>query len=214
MTAMYAFEARRLGWAMHLGVIGIALTTIAMNLWWLVPSLTFWHYVLDSAFFGRAWLLQLPADVVGLMIDGTVTGMVRPTTTWRWAVVVMAGMMFATWRLTDVPAARPLRWVVVWTLLLTYMGSLTIAVQTQPYRYVLPMSYGAGIAAGAAIARAIAARPWQSSTPAIRGMIVVLGLFAGLRVSDELLYYVHRAFPRPAPIVDGSESPLNVLGHG
>lgn len=213
MTAMYAFEARRLGWSMHLGVIGIAVTTIAMNLWWLLPSLSFWHYVLDSSFFGRAWLLQLPSDVVGLMIDGTVTGMVRPTTTWRWAAVLMAGMMFATWRVSDVPAARPLRWIVVWTFLLTYMGSLTIAVQTQPYRYVLPMSYGAGIAAGAAIARAVAARPWQTSTPVVRGLLVVLGLFAGLRVTDELLYYVHRALPRPAPIVDGSESPLNVLGH-
>jgi hypothetical protein len=213
MTAMYGFEARRLGWAMHLGVFGIAGTTILMNLWWLVPSLSFWHYVLDSAYFGQPRLLQIPADFLGLMIDGTVTGMVRPTTTWRWAALMMAAMMFAAWRVTDVPAARPLRWLIVWTFLLAYLGGLTIAAQTQPYRYILPMSYGAGVAAGAAIARALAAKPWRSATPTVRGLLVVLGVLAGLRASDELLYYGHRAFPRPAPVPDGSDSPLNILGH-
>ena len=58
----------------------------------------FWHYILDSAFFGGGGLPLSGADLAGWMIDPSSTGLIGTRTLLRLLIVAGAFMAWWGWR--------------------------------------------------------------------------------------------------------------------
>jgi hypothetical protein len=215
MTAMWLRQARDLGPRGHAAVLGIAAAAVAVNLWWLVPSLKYWHYILDSGFFGQAGLQFLAADFFGLVLDTATSGMIGTRAGFRLLFLAMCAVALVVWRRERDPRLLVFASAVAWLAALSYLGSyLWIFRQIQPYRHVLPLGYFAVIPA-AALLEAAALRGW------LRGLgrkawvaAGLLALPAGQHLAAEILYYVPESLPAVAPLYTGGWLPIATQGFG
>lgn len=198
----------------HAAVVGIAVTCVAMNLWWLRVAAQFWHYILDSAFFGQATLSQLPADLFGVLLVPTTSGVVGTRTAFRWLAVAGGATALVRWR----KEADPRFWTFTAALGLmfavSYFGAYTPLRQIQPYRHVLPLGYVGCVLVPFAVERLFASGALQRmEAPARVAFGVLLGL-GGLHLARDVIYFSMPHFPKPRVMPDGQATGLTAFGTG
>ncbi|HEY8379552.1 MAG TPA: hypothetical protein VIK91_23830, partial [Nannocystis sp.] len=156
LLALYVRAFRRLDLRGHLGVLSIAGFTVLLNAWWLVLAAEFWHYILDSGFFGQSDLRYLAADFFGLVLDTATSGLIGTRTGFRVLILGLALVGLWQWRRARDPRLLPLAAALLATAVLAYMsGYLWLFRQIQPYRHVLPLAFLAVLPAAAALDAAL-----------------------------------------------------------
>ena len=214
MAALYLRLARSLTRREHAVVWGIAGVTLLANGWWLLVALRFWHYILDSSYFGHTTLESLAWDVFGLVGDPAAQGVVGNRTGFR-LVLLAAGIAgtVAWWRRAD---ARALTFGVGLgvLLVLTYLGGYTFFANIQPHRHVGPTGFLAVIPAAGAVELLAREQLWSRLSRPAWALLAVLAVPAFQHLSRDVLYFTARSLPPPAKLLDGQQVWYTMLGYG
>jgi len=215
MLALYARHARTLGARGHLAVLGIVAATLAINGWWLAASLRFWHYILDSGYFGLSGLQFALADFAGLTLDGATSGMIGTRTGFRMLCLAGCAIGLALWRRERDPRCLPFAAAVVGLLALTYLGAYAwIFRQIQPYRHVLPLAFFAVIPAAAALEAAVRRGALRGLARGPKLALAVLAVPAAQHLVADVLYYTPGLLPTIAPLYNHGWIPITSQGFG
>lgn len=215
MLALYVRHWRTLGRRGHLIVVGIAAATVAMNAWWLAVALQFWHYILDSGFFGQSGLSFLVADFVGLLLDTATSGMIGTRTGFRVLFVAAAVLGLVWWRRDRDPRVLPFAAAIVTLAALSYLGAYAwIFRQIQPYRHTLPLGFFAIIPAAAALEAALARGLLRGLGRAPKLALGLLAIPAAQHLLSDVLYYFPRSLPKVAPLYNNGWLPITTQGFG
>lgn len=211
MLLLYVRARRSLGPVHHAALAAVILGTVLANLWWLVPSLRLWHYLLDSGVYLDARLDYLLTDYLGLLREPSVTGVLAMRTTLRFLALGGAAAGLWLWHKERDARFVPLAAALGVLLGVTYLGGYLVAVkQIQPYRFVLPATYLAVVPAAAFLERAVPALR-ASRPPAIVWALLALGLGLLLpRLARDIIYFTpslvpvsKRPLPAPPPDING-----------
>lgn len=214
MTALYLRHARGFSRREHLWVAAIVATTLLANGWWLLNALKFWHYILDSSYFGHTTLESLAWDVFGLVGDPAAQGVVGNRTGFR-LVILAAGIVgvVAWWRRADA-RTLPLGVGLGVLLVLTYLGGYTFFANIQPHRHVGPTGFLAVIPAAGVVELAVRERLWSRLSRPAWALVAVLAVPAVQHLSRDVLYFTARSLPPPAKLLDGQQVWYTMLGYG
>lgn len=214
LLALYARAFRSLGARGHLVALAIAGFTVLVNAWWLRVALQFWHYILDSGYFGQAGLGFLAADYLGLVLDTATSGMIGTRTGFRFLVFGTAAVGLWRWRRDRDPRLLPFAVGMGAMALLAYGGAyLWIFRQIQPYRHVLPLAFLAVIPAAAAIEAALQEGALRRLPRSAWVLLALLALPAGQHLARDVLYYSPELLPEVAPLYNGGWQPLAASGY-
>lgn len=214
MLALYARHARGLGARGHLAVLGIAGLTVAVNAWWLGLAARFWHYILDSGYFGQSGPSWVLADYLGLVLDTATSGLVGTRTGFRFLAIGTAAVALWQWRRARDPRFLPFAVGLAAMAVLAYMsGYLWLCRQIQPYRHVLPLAFFAVIPAAAALDAAVRERLWRTWPRSALVALALLALPATQLVLREIIYFTPGALPEVAPLYSGEWQPLTASGY-
>ncbi len=197
LLALYARSARGLGARGHLTVLAIVAATLAINGWWLAVSLQFWHYILDSGYFGLSGLQFAAADLFELVLDTATSGLIGNRTGFRLLFLATCAIGLVLWRRERDPRWLPFTAAVLTLLALSYLGAYTwLFRQIQPYRHVLPLAFMAVIPAAAVLEAA-------SRRAALRGLALapklalgVLAVPAAQHLVADVTYYTPTLLPQ------------------
>ncbi len=196
MLALYGRAFKQLSVWRHIGVLGAAAFVIAVNAYWLVVALRFWHYILNSAFYAQSTLSFFLTDYLGLLKEPLVTGVLSARTGFRFIFLFAAVCGLVLWRKRAIERFWLFSVGIGVMLVLAYMGGYSLVFsQIQPYRHVLPAIYLSVIPAAfffEEIWRSGALRKLPGLTYAVGG----LGL---LVVSQNLARDVLYFFPEQLP---------------
>ncbi len=215
LLALYFREMRTLGVRGQLAVLGIVATTVAMNAWWLAVALRFWHYILDSGFFGQSGLQFLLADFFELVLDTSTSGMIGTRTGFRVLCVAAAVVGLVLWRRARDPRWLPFTAALVTLVALTYLGTYAwIFRQIQPYRHVLPLAFFAVIPAAAAVEALVRRGGLRGWSVGAKVMVGLLALPAAQHLLSDVLYYMPGSLPKVAPLYNNGWIPIATQGFG
>lgn len=213
MLALYARSARSLGVRGHLTVLAIVGATLAINGWWLAVSLRFWHYILDSGYFGLSGLQFAVADVLELVLDSATSGLIGNRTGFRLLFLATCAIGLVLWRRERDPRWLPFAAAVITLLVLSYLGAYTwLFRQIQPYRHVLPLAFVAVIPAAAAIDAAIRRGALRNLTLAPKLALGLLAIPAAQHLIADVTYYTPSLLPRLAPLYNNGWLPITTQG--
>jgi hypothetical protein len=203
MLALYIGRLGSLRPVQHVLIFAAAGLTVAVNLYWLVTAVRFWHYILNSAFYCQSTLSFFFTDFLGLLQEPLVTGVVHPRTAFRFAFFAAAVLGLLAWRRERDNRLAALALGIGFMLALAYLGGYNLAFsQIQPYRHALPAMFFAIIPGAWCLERLVEGRPWRR-TPSLVLAVVGLGLLvAASSFARDILYY----FPERIPI--SHEGPL------
>ncbi|MBL9101840.1 MAG: hypothetical protein JNL82_12830 [Myxococcales bacterium] len=211
LLLLYVTAARRLGWRGHAAVWAMVAATLAVNTWWLVPSLKYWHYILDSGYFGQAGPQFILADLFGLVLDTTTSGMIGTRSGLRTLVLVLAAIGLVLWRRERDPRLRVLATALAVLAALTYFGALVwLLAQIQPYRHVLPLGMFATIPAAVALTAGL--RWWRETGRTTRVALAVVAVPAAQHLASDALYYMRASLPEVALMYSGARAPIASQG--
>jgi uncharacterized membrane protein len=214
MLALYLRERRRLDARGHLAVAAMVGFTLAVNGWWLLSAARFWHYILDSGFFGQSNPLYLVADYLGLVLDTATSGLLGTRTGFRFLALGAAVVGLWRWRRAGDPRTMPLATAMIVMAVLAYLsGFIWLFRQIQPYRHVLPLAFLAVIPAAAALESVRPRELWRSLSGPARLLLVVLALPAAQRLAGDVLYFTPAHLPDVAPLYSGEKVLLAASGY-
>ena len=195
-------------------VFAIAGITLAMNAWWLLNAARFWHYILDSAYYGQSGLPFLFADYASLLLNPETSGLLGTRTGFRFLAWGLGLVGLWLWTQRGDSRAPGLRVSLGGMLVLAYLGGyLSATQQIQPYRFVLPAAFLAVLPAASFAVEGVAAlreRGWR--TPASLLTLVLL-LPAGQQLTRDITYFMPEQLPAVAKTVDGQASPIGADGY-
>lgn len=215
MLALWVYHWRRLGLRGHAIVVAIAVTTVAMNAWWLAVDLRFWHYILDSGFFGQSGAQFILADLFGLLLDSATSGMIGTRTAFRVLFVAAAILALVWWRRERDPRFVPFAAAMLTLAALSYLGAYAwIFRQIQPYRHTLPLGFMAIVPAAAALTTAIKRGLFNNLGRAPKLALVLLAIPAAQHLISDILYYAPKAVPKVAPLYNNGWIPITSQGFG
>jgi hypothetical protein len=213
-------EYIRAGWVdktlsrAHHGITwAIAGVTVAVNFWWLRTAAQFFHYILDSAHFEQSGLRFVLFDALGLLHDASTQGWIGTRTGVRLLALILALLALRAWRLAGDRRRLPFVVVIVTMAAFAYLGGHTPIAQLQPYRHALPLGFALVIPAGAWLHATLAAKPWRGLAGPQRALALILAVFAGQSLIRDVLYFFAPALPATQTLEDGTEIPLDMLGH-
>ncbi len=213
MLALYARSARKLGARGHFTVLAIVAATLAINGWWLAVSLRFWHYILDSGYFGLSGLQFAVADFFELVLDTATSGLIGNRTGFRLLFLATCAIGLALWRRERDPRWLPFAAAVISLLALSYLGAYTwLFRQIQPYRHVLPLAFIAVIPAAAAIHAAIQRGALRGLTVVPRLALGLLAIPAAQHLIADVTYYTPSLLPKLAPLYNNGWLPITTQG--
>ncbi|MEY4577063.1 MAG: hypothetical protein RL701_1766 [Pseudomonadota bacterium] len=214
LTALYLRVRRDLTRVDHALVVTAVVVTCLLNAFWLLPAREHWHYILSSAFFGRTGLRQLAADLFGLLLDPSDSGVIGTRTGFRFLYLGLSLASLAVWsRLRDA------RRVVFGSaglclFVLGYLGAYVPgADQLQPYRHVLPLSFLACVPAAAFFEHVVRARALVFLNGAQAALFAVLSLATLQLMAAQVLYFMPDVLPKVANMIDGTPVSFSALGH-
>lgn len=214
MLALYVRDFRRLGLRGHLAVVAMVAFTLAVNLWWLALAASFWHYILDSGFFGQSGPHYLLADYFGLVLDTATSGLVGTRTGFRFLVLAAAIVGLWQWRRARDPRLLPLGLAILAMAVLAYVsGYIWLFRQIQPYRHVLPLAFLAVIPAAAALESALQRRLFRGLPPAATVLLAVLAVPAVQHLTRDILYFTPGLLPEVAPLYSGEKVLVAASGY-
>jgi len=213
MLALYIRAARGLGARGHVMVLAMVAATLAVNGWWLAVSLRFWHYILDSGYFGLSGLQFALADFFGLVLDSATSGMIGTRTGFRLLSLGTCAIGLVLWRRERDPRYLPFAAAILTLLALSYLGTYAwIFRQIQPYRHVLPLAFFAVIPAAAAIDAALRRGALRGMTIGPKLALGLLAIPAAQHLASDVLYFTASLLPKIAPLYDGGTPPISSLG--
>ncbi|MCP4600597.1 MAG: hypothetical protein GY847_08715 [Proteobacteria bacterium] len=142
MMALYIPAFKKLSVFQHVGIVSAALFVIAVNAYWLIVAIGFWHYILDSAFYAQSTISFFFYDYLGMLKEPLVTGVVGNRTGFRFIFFVAAVFGLIVWRRNSDDRFWPFAIGLGTMIILAYMGGYSLVFsQIQPYRHVLPAMY-------------------------------------------------------------------------
>lgn len=212
MAAIYVAEARQLAAREHAMVWAVALVTIAANAWWLDVALRFSPWLLDSSLFGHTALATLPMDVLGLVGDPGVSGVVGTRATFRFVAVIAGAAMLLRWRRRGDPRALPLGIALVLYFFMGYFAGITPLANIQPYRHVGPLGYVALVPAAALVEAAVCRHWLRRLARGARLTLAGLGVALALLLGRDAMYFTSRILPTPQVLPGGQRVFFNALG--
>jgi hypothetical protein len=212
LAALYLRAWSTLGVRGHATVWGIALFTVAVNAWWLLIAIEFSPYVLDSSLFGHTMLRTLPFDMLGLLADPGVTGVLATRATYRFIAIGAGAVMVWHWRKRGDPRALPIGTAMLSLFAFAYFGGVTPLSNIQPYRHVGPLMYVALIPAAALVEDAVTHHRLRVWPQAARRALVLASIPALLLMARDTLYFTERSLPKPAPLPNGERTAFGALG--
>ena len=211
MVALYLRARRTLGWKHHLLVVGAALVTVLANLWWMLPSFRFWHYILDSGFYLDATVDFLLTDYLGLLQEPSVSGVMALRSSYRF--LALGGAVIGLWFWRKEKDSRFLPFVLALAILaaITYLGGYSsISKQIQPYRFAIPLTYLAIVPAAAFLERSALALRESRPRPAVLALLGLLVFVTLPRLLRDGIYFMpglvpvaERPLPAPPPDING-----------
>ncbi|MCY1056443.1 hypothetical protein [Nannocystis sp. SCPEA4] len=214
MLVLYLRALHRLDARGHFAVLAMAVFTLVLNTWWLSVALQFWHYILDSGFFGQSGPEWLLADYLGLVLDTATSGLLGTRTGFRFLVLGAALVGLWRWRKARDPRTLPLATAMLVMALLAYAsGYIWLFRQIQPYRHVLPLAFLAVIPAAAALESTRLREAWRSLAAPGRLLVVVLALPALQALARDILYFTPAHLPEVAPLYSGEKVLLAASGY-
>lgn len=214
MLALWLRDIRRLGARGHLAVAAMVAFTLALNGWWLASAARFWHYILDSGFFGQSGPQWLVADYLGLLLDTATSGLLGTRTGFRFLALGAALIGLWRWGRARDPRTLPLATAIAAMAVLAYMsGYIWLFKQIQPYRHVLPLAFLSVIPAAAALESLRPRELWSSLAPPARVLVVVLALPAVQLLLRDVLYFTPAHLPTVAPLYSGENVLLTASGY-
>jgi hypothetical protein len=197
MLVLYIRRFKQLPIRHHMGFLTCALITIAVNSYWLITALRFWHYILNSAFYCQSTISYLFTDYLGMLKEPLVTGVIGSTTAFRFLFIIAAIIGLYYWRRESDDRFLCFTTGIVAMLGLAYLGGYNLAFsQIQPYRHAMPAMYFSIIPAAAFFERL-----WRSDSlrklPRLFYAIGAIGLVVVIPgLARDMLYY----FPDHIPI--------------
>ena len=214
MGALYLRARSRLSRRTHAGVVLIAILTVALNLYWLLPAFAHWHYILDSAFYGATGVRHLVADFFNLLIDPDDTGVIGTRTGFRFLYLALAIAGLVLLRARRDSRVLPLGTAVATLFTLAYFGAyIPGALQVQPYRHAMPLGFFATIPAAAFCEVLWRERPFAGLGLPAKAVLVIAAMVGIQHVVAEALYFTPRLLPQPGNMIHGDASPLSAYGH-
>lgn len=213
LAVIYIGGFRQLDRKGHAIVWAIAMFTVLMNSWWLLVAADWWEWILDSSLFGTRSLMALPNDLLGLLDDPAVTGIVATRANFRmlYTAVGLAGIVL-WWRRGD-PRAVPLGVTIVVLGIFAYVGGATPLSHIQPYRHTGPMALLALMPAAALVEtgwREGWIRSWPKSA---RRVCAGLSAVVVLWLAQDVLYFSVRSLPVVKPLPHGEKVFFSAIGH-
>ena len=207
LVGMYLRRARRLGLAGHAQVWCVAGVALACNLYWLWPALHHLDLLSPSARLGQATPLYIWSDFLGIVVDPLTTGFILQHTFFRFLAIIATVMTLWQWRRSRDPRFFMGALGIGWLLGLTYVAALVPVLEhTEPYRFIAPATFLAGLLAAPWLAHALANLRWRSLSFPMRSLVVVLVILAASRGLREVIFYL------PA-LVPGRQARSTAPGH-
>jgi hypothetical protein len=213
MLALYVRAFSSLDLEGHASVVGVALLTIVVNLYWLLDAFAFWHYIVDSSLFAETYADTLVWDVLGLVTEPAATGIIGRRAGFRTVMLVCGVVTLVIWRRRGDDRLRPLAIAFVVLVIVGYLGAYTIAKQTQPYRYLMPAGFIACILTAALVEHAVHTGVFRRFSRGARVTVALLAFPATLYFVGEILYYGVTSLPTPAKLPHGQEVQITALGY-
>jgi len=204
-AVLFVRRVRTLGWFGIGGTVAVALATIGVNLFWLVPTLRFRHYIVveGGGRYLQTTLSYLLTDYFDVLQDAYESGAFGVRTAFRVAVAVAAVGGLLAWGRTRDARTLPFAAALLWLVGLAYVGSYLGPVSyVQPYRHIAPFTLLLVVPAvpflGDAFRRERLRALWKASA----GAVAILVALAVPRVAITALswFHPHVTFKtRPAP---------------
>lgn len=213
LAILYVGGFRQLDRRGHAIVWAIAAFTVVANCWWLLVAADWWEWILDSSLFGTRSLMALPNDLLGLLDDPAVTGIVATRANFRvlYTAVGLAGIVL-WWKRGD-PRAVPLGVTIVVLGIFAYVGGATPLSHIQPYRHTGPMALLALMPA-AALVETGWREGWIKSWPrSARRVCAGLSAIVVLWLAQDVLYFSVRSLPTVKPLPHGEKVFFSAIGH-
>ncbi len=196
LIGMYLHRCRRIGLAGHGRVWVIAAAALACNLYWLWPALQHLDLVSPSARLGQANPLYIWTDYLGLVVNPLTTGFIFQHTFFRFLALLATAATLWQWRRSRDPRFFFGALGIGWLLGLTYVaGMVPVLEHTEPYRFIAPATFLAGLLAAPWLAHALANLQWGRLSFAARSLVLVLALLAASRGLREVVYYLPALVP-------------------
>ncbi|MEZ4453565.1 MAG: hypothetical protein R3B09_29185 [Nannocystaceae bacterium] len=198
----------------HAAILAIAAAPLVVNAYWLAVAATYWHYILDSAYYGQSSLAFVAHDLFEWLIDPTTTGLVGTRTMVRWMVLVAAIVALLEWRRAGDRRLRAVGVGMITLAALTYLGGYVHAVaQIQPYRHVAPLMMLATIPAAELCARGLRGRVWRRWPRSARVCALLLAIPTLQHAVSTAFYYAPPLLPAQTPMPFRLPSPIGTAGY-
>jgi hypothetical protein len=215
LGTLYLVNATSFARREHLLVFGIALFTVGVNAYWLYAALVHWHYILDSAYFGQTGFSYLVADVFGILINTSDTGVIGTRASFRFFSFGLALLALVLWRRERDPRFAPFAVVLGVVFALSYMGPyIPHAGQIQPYRHVAPLCFVSALGAAGFVEQLVASGAIKAAALPVRLSFVAFAIVAFQLFGRDMLYFVPELAPPVQPMIDGATSPISEHGYG
>ncbi|MCK9462348.1 MAG: hypothetical protein M0R80_22210 [Proteobacteria bacterium] len=213
MIAMYARRFRAFGRREHAAIAGIVVVTLAMNAWWLLVDLRFWHYILNSGYLGATTIGHLATDYVGIVLDRAVSGGAGMRSGFRFLAMGAAAVSLFYWR-----ADRDPRF---WAFA-TGLGALFVAgylggyipplLQVQPYRFTAPLAFLALIPAAQLVERIAASGALRGLPPRVYVVGAIAVFVAIPRLARDVMYFLPPLVPEARVLEDERPKITDAVG--
>lgn len=213
MLALYVRGARVAPKSTHIATAGIALVTIAVNLYWLAPALAHVHYILNSAFYCDTGLDHLLSDFFDILRDPDDSGVIGTRAGFRFLYFALAAAGFAWLYRRGDRRLLAFGWLLSALFALGYLGShIPGALQIQPYRHVLPLSFGATLPAAVFCETLVHDHMWTKLQWSARASLAVASVFLLQHLGIEALYFLPNLIPEADAVIHGAPSPISKYG--
>jgi hypothetical protein len=201
MGLLYVRNHDAMARSARLGVLGIGVFPIVVNAYWILPSLRALPYLLNSAFYHLASISTLGHDFLELAVNIDDTGLFMRT-----------GLRFLVWGLGALglwsfhrdgdDRFAPLAAAAQFMLAESYLGRYThVTAQIQPYRFVVPATFVAALAATAFITDPRVHTALVEASVPVRALLSILAISVVQLLSHDALYY----FPAELPAQLGTD---------
>jgi len=215
LTALYVRRFREVGGRMHLAVAGVVALTLAVNAYWLLVAMQFWHYILDSGYLGASTLDTLFTDYLGIVSDRAVTGGAGMRSGFRFLALAAAVVTLVLWRRRRDDRFLPFALGLCVMLTATYFGGyVSFMKQVQPYRFAAPAIFLSLIPA-AELAAEVRRTSALTKLPRLAYLLGALVLIVvAPRMVRDVLYFVPSLVPDSAPLVEENPHITDPIGFG
>ena len=198
---------RRLPWTGHAQVVSLAGAVLAVNAYWLIPSFTHANLMTASIKLGQArpfyFILDL-IEILPFMPPATVQ-----TTLFRYLALAGAIVVVYRWRQAKDERTFAALTVLGWSFFLTYFSAyLPLFRLTEPYRFVLTLTFAAVVFASPFWSELLSPGVWREHFSGTAGVLAVLLLVLLLpQLGRQVLASAPELIPKPDQVTPQFDPP-------